>query len=62
VPRSPGVRGARATSARRAPRDALDALVATLPGRHHVYAVDITDKNAMVPPRAVRERLRRPTS
>jgi NADP-dependent 3-hydroxy acid dehydrogenase YdfG len=29
-------------------RDALDALVATLPGRHHLYAVDITDRDAMV--------------
>jgi NADP-dependent 3-hydroxy acid dehydrogenase YdfG len=29
-------------------RDALDAMVATLPGRHHVYAVDITDKDAML--------------
>jgi NADP-dependent 3-hydroxy acid dehydrogenase YdfG len=29
-------------------RDALDALLATLPGRHHSYGVDVTDKDAMV--------------
>jgi NADP-dependent 3-hydroxy acid dehydrogenase YdfG len=29
-------------------RDALEALLATLPGRHHAYGVDVTDKDAMV--------------
>lgn len=29
-------------------RDALDALLATLPGRHHAYGVDVTDRDAMV--------------
>ena len=28
-------------------REALDALAATLPGRHHIHAVDATDKAAM---------------
>ncbi|MGE5162167.1 MAG: SDR family oxidoreductase [Betaproteobacteria bacterium] len=29
-------------------REALEALAATLPGTHHVYAVDVTDKDALV--------------
>jgi short-subunit dehydrogenase len=29
-------------------RDALEAHAAALPGRHHVYAVDVTDKDAMI--------------
>jgi NADP-dependent 3-hydroxy acid dehydrogenase YdfG len=29
-------------------REALEALAAALPGRHHVYAVDVTDKDAMI--------------
>ena len=30
---------------RRAP---LDEIVARVPGRHHVYAVDVTDKDALI--------------
>lgn len=29
-------------------RDALDALVAALPGRHRVYPADVTDKDALI--------------
>lgn len=29
-------------------REALETLAAALPGRHHVYAVDVTDKDAMI--------------
>jgi short-subunit dehydrogenase len=29
-------------------REALDALAASLPGQHHVYGVDITDKDALI--------------
>jgi short-subunit dehydrogenase len=29
-------------------REALDALVAALPGRHHAYDVDVTDKDALI--------------
>ena len=29
-------------------RDALEALAASLPGAHHVYGVDITDKDALI--------------
>ena len=29
-------------------REALEALAATLPGTHHVYPVDVTDKDALV--------------
>jgi short-subunit dehydrogenase len=29
-------------------RDALEALAASLPGRHHVYGVDIADKDALI--------------
>ncbi len=29
-------------------RDALDAIVAALPGRHHSYTVDVTDKDALI--------------
>ena len=29
-------------------REALDALVAALPGQHHVYGVDVTDKEALI--------------
>lgn len=29
-------------------RDALEALAASLPGTHHVYGVDITDKDALI--------------
>ena len=29
-------------------REALETLVATLPGRHHLYAVDVTDADAII--------------
>ncbi|HSQ11077.1 MAG TPA: SDR family oxidoreductase [Burkholderiaceae bacterium] len=29
-------------------REALEALVATLPGQHHLYAVDVTDTDAII--------------
>jgi NADP-dependent 3-hydroxy acid dehydrogenase YdfG len=29
-------------------RDALEALAASLPGRHHIYAVDVTDRDALI--------------
>ena len=29
-------------------REALEALAASLPGTHHVYAVDVTDKDALI--------------
>jgi short-subunit dehydrogenase len=29
-------------------REPLDALAAALPGRHHVYAVDVTDRDALI--------------
>lgn len=29
-------------------REALEALAASLPGSHHVYAVDVTDKDALI--------------
>ena len=29
-------------------RDALDAIEATLPGKHHTYSADVTDKDALI--------------